>query len=73
MAPHIRDETVREIAVELARRRSSSVTGAVRAALLEAKARLEREHGKREAESAGDHRGAPPAAPGTHTRGHSLR
>ena len=51
MALYIRDDSVREIAVELAKRRGSNVTEAVRAALLEAKARLEREHGERDAEA----------------------
>ena len=42
---------MRAIAVELARRRGSNVAQAVRAARLEATARLEREHRERDAEA----------------------
>jgi hypothetical protein len=51
MALYLRDDSVRALAVELARRQRSNVTEAVRAALLEAKASLEREQSDRDAEA----------------------
>lgn len=51
MALYIRDDGVRALAQELARQQGSTVTEAVRSALLEAKARLERERGQRDAEA----------------------
>lgn len=51
MALYIRDDAVRALAQEVARRRGCNVTEAVRAALLEAKTRLERERAERDAEA----------------------
>jgi hypothetical protein len=48
MALYIRDDGVRELAKELARRQGKSVTDAVRTALLEARQRLERERAERD-------------------------
>jgi hypothetical protein len=49
MALYIRDDGVRQLASELAKRQGQSVTETVRAALLEAKHRLERDRAERDA------------------------
>jgi len=48
MALYIRDDGVRQLASELAARQGKSVTETVRAALLEAKQRLERDRAQRD-------------------------
>jgi hypothetical protein len=49
MALYIRDDRVRQLASELAERQGKSVTETVRAALLEAKQRLEQDRAQRDA------------------------
>ena len=49
MALYIRDDAVRQLASELAKRQGQSVTETVRAALLEARARLEDDRTTRDA------------------------
>jgi hypothetical protein len=49
MALYIRDDGVRQLASELAERQGKSVTETVRAALLDAKQRLERDRAQRDA------------------------
>jgi hypothetical protein len=49
MALYIRDDGVRQLASELAKRQGQSVTEAVRAALLQATARLEDDRARRDA------------------------
>jgi len=49
MALYIRDDGVRQLASELARRQGRTVTETVRAALLEAKHRLEHDQAERDA------------------------
>ena len=51
MALYIRDDTVRNLAAELARRQGLTVTETVRAALLEAERRLDEDRAKRDAEA----------------------
>jgi hypothetical protein len=51
MALYIRDDRVRRLARDLAERQGRSVTETVRAALLEAKQRLEQGRGQRDAEA----------------------
>lgn len=51
MALYIRDDRVRRLASELAERQGKSITEAVRAALLEAKHRLEQDRAQRDAEA----------------------
>lgn len=51
MALYIRDDTVRDLAAELARRQGLTVTETVRAALLEAERRLGEERARRDAEA----------------------
>lgn len=49
MALYIRDDAVRQLAAELARRQGQSVTEAVRTALLQAQERLEADRTRRDA------------------------
>jgi hypothetical protein len=49
MALYIRDDAVRQLAAELARRQGQSVTEAVRTALQQAKERLEADRTRRDA------------------------
>jgi hypothetical protein len=49
MALYIRDDAVRQLASELAKRQGQSVTETVRAALLQAKDRLEQDRAVRDA------------------------
>ena len=51
MALYIRDDAVRQLASELAKRQGQSVTETVRAALLQAKARLEDDRATRDAQA----------------------
>ncbi|MGH6913281.1 MAG: type II toxin-antitoxin system VapB family antitoxin, partial [Geminicoccales bacterium] len=51
MALYIRDDAVRQLASELAERQGKSVTETVRAALLEAKQRLEQDRAQRDAKA----------------------
>jgi hypothetical protein len=51
MALYIRDDKVRELAVQIAERQGVTVTEAVRAALLEVQRRLERDRAQRDAEA----------------------
>jgi hypothetical protein len=51
MALYIRDDGVRQLASELAARQGKSVTETVRAALLEAKQRLEQDRAQRDGEA----------------------
>jgi hypothetical protein len=51
MALYIRDDAVRQLASELAKRQGQSVTETVRAALLEAKAKLEDDRAGRDAKA----------------------
>jgi hypothetical protein len=51
MALYIRDDAVRQLASELAKRQGQSVTETVRAALLQAKAKLEADRAARDAEA----------------------
>jgi hypothetical protein len=51
MALYIRDDAVRQLASELAKRQRQSVTETVRAALLQAKAKLEADRAARDAEA----------------------
>jgi hypothetical protein len=53
MALYIRDDAVRQLAAELARRQGQSVTETVRSALLQAKDRLERDRAARDARTRG--------------------
>jgi hypothetical protein len=48
MALYIRDDAVRQLASELAKRQGQSVTETVRAALLQAKAKLEQDEAARD-------------------------
>ena len=51
MALYIRDDAVRQLASELAKRQGQSVTETVRAALLQAKAKLEADRAARDAKA----------------------
>jgi hypothetical protein len=51
MALYIRDDAVRQLASELAKRQGQSVTETVRAALLQAKAKLEQDQAARDAKA----------------------
>jgi hypothetical protein len=51
MALYIRDDAVRQLASELAKRQGQSVTETVRAALLQAKAKLEQDRAARDAKA----------------------
>jgi hypothetical protein len=51
MALYIRDDAVRQLARELAKRQGQSVTETVRAALLQAKAKLEQDQAARDAKA----------------------
>jgi hypothetical protein len=51
MALYIRDDAVRQLASELAKRQGQSVTKAVRSALLQAKEKLEHDRAARDAKA----------------------
>jgi len=51
MALYIRDDAVRQLASELAKRQGQSVTEAVRSALLQAKEKLEQDRAARDAQA----------------------
>jgi hypothetical protein len=51
MALYIRDDAVRQLASELAKRQGQSVTETVRAALLQAKKKLEQDRAARDAKA----------------------
>jgi hypothetical protein len=51
MALYIRDDTVRELAAEVAKRQGLTVTETVRTALLDARQRLDEDRAAREAEA----------------------